>query len=159
MERDVQFLVRVRKTFKMETLKSYNPTHPKVTNNELVSILTREEPVRYIEFKDEEEIPFHLIKNRLDLTEEEIFDTYQNRWYLEFFFKWLKQHVKVSHLFSHSSAGIWNKMYIALITFAFAEIMRLIQHPNKKKLDILKCSKTISIFIDKCSLETLQTEI
>ncbi|WP_438312016.1 transposase [Sporosarcina sp. FA9] len=122
IEGDVQFLVRVRKTFRMETLKSYNPTHPKVTKNELVSILSREEPVRYIEFKDEEGTPFHLITNRLDLTEEEILDTYQNRWYVEFFFKWLKQHVKVSLLISHSPVGIWNQMYIELITCALDEL-------------------------------------
>ena len=54
IERGVQFLVRVRKTFKMETLKSYTPTHPNVTRNEVVSIITREEPVRYIEFTDDE---------------------------------------------------------------------------------------------------------
>jgi hypothetical protein len=131
IERNVQFLVRIRKTFKMETLKSYEPTHPKVTKNELVSILTREEPVRYIEFIDDEGTPFHLITNRLDLTEEEILEAYKNRWYVELFFKWLKQHVKVSHLFSHSPVGIWNQMYIALITCALAEIMRLIHQPSK----------------------------
>ncbi|WP_421103191.1 transposase, partial [Sporosarcina psychrophila] len=32
---------------------------------------------------------------------------YKNRWYIELFFKWIKQHLKVSHLFSHSPAGIW----------------------------------------------------
>ena len=69
----------------METLKSYKPTHPKVTKNELVSILTREEPVRYIEFIDDKGTPFHLITNRLDLTEEEILEAYKNRWYVELF--------------------------------------------------------------------------
>ncbi|WP_210469962.1 transposase [Sporosarcina sp. 6E9] len=129
--KDVQFLVRIRKTFKMETLKSYEPTHPNVTKNELVSIIMREEPVRYIEFIDDDGNPYHLITNRLDLTEEEILEAYKNRWYIELFFKWLKQHVKVSHLFSHSPVGIWNQMYIALITCALAEIMRLIYQPTK----------------------------
>jgi len=137
MERNVQFLVRIRKTFRMETLKSYKPTHPKVTKNELVSILTREEPVRYIEFIDDKGIPFHLITNRLNLTEEEILDAYKNRWYVELFFKWLKQHVKISHLFSHSPIGIWNQMYIALITCALAEILRLIHQPTKNSWTFL----------------------
>ena len=138
MERNVQFLVRIRKNFKMETLKSHEPTCPQVTKNELVSILTREEPVRYIEFIDDKGIPFHLITNRLDLTEEEILEAYKNRWYVELFFKWLKQHVKIDHLFSHSPVGIWNQMYIALITFALAEIMRLIHQPNKNSWTFLR---------------------
>src|SRR5690606_38278085 len=123
--------VRVRKTFTKETLKTFTPTHPRVTKNELVSIITRKEPVRYIEFIDEEGTPFHLITNRLDLSEEEILETYKNRWYIELFFKWLKQHVKVRHLFSLSPAGIWNQMFISLITVALTEIMRLIHQPNK----------------------------
>ena len=45
MQRDVKFLVRVRKTFKMETLKSYTPTLPNVVKNELISIRTRSEPL------------------------------------------------------------------------------------------------------------------
>ncbi|MDW0115022.1 IS4 family transposase [Sporosarcina saromensis] len=131
MERGVQFLVRTRKNFRMETIKSETPTHDKVLRNELVSILTREEPLRYIEFVDDKGTHFHLVTNRLDLTEEEIMETYKNRWYIELFFKWLKQHVKIDHLFSTSPVGIWNQMYIALITVALAEILRLIHMPNR----------------------------
>ncbi|WP_445683468.1 transposase [Sporosarcina sp. FSL K6-6792] len=69
--------------------------------------------------------------NRLDLSEAEILETYKNRWYIELFFKWIKQHLKVSHLFSHSPAGIWNQLFITLITFALIEIMRLIHQPKK----------------------------
>lgn len=61
--------------------------HPKATKNELVTILTRKEPVRYIEFLDDKGTPFQWITNWLDLTEEEILDAYKNRWYVELFFK------------------------------------------------------------------------
>ncbi|MBD7986409.1 transposase, partial [Sporosarcina sp. Sa2YVA2] len=132
LARKIQFLVRVRKTFTMETLIAHTPTHPKVVRNEVVSILTREEPVRYIEFTDDDGTPFHLITNNLDMSEEEILETYKNRWYIELFFKWLKQHVRVNHLFSLSPVGIWNQMFIALITFALTEIMRLIHQPAKR---------------------------
>ena len=159
MERNVQFLVRIRKTFKMETLKSYKPTHPKVTKNELVSILTREEPVRYIEFIDDKGIPFHLITNRLDLTEEEILETYKNRWYIELFFKWLKQHVKLSHLFSHSPVGIWNQMFIALITYALAEIMRLIHQPTKNIWTFLSTVQQFLFSSINSAFKRLQSEV
>lgn len=131
MARNIHFLVRVRKTFTMETLNSITPTHPQVIKNELVSIKTRKEPVRYIEFIDDEGTPFHLITNRLDLSEEEILETYKNRWYIELFFKWLKQHIKVKHLYSLSPTGIWNQMFITLITYALTEIMRLTHQPHK----------------------------
>jgi len=131
MQRKVKFLVRVRKTFTKETLKAYTPTLPNVVKNELVSMKTRAEKLRYIEFVDSEGTPFHLITNCLDLSEQEILDTYKNRWYIELFFKWIKQHLKVSHLFSHSPTGIWNQMFATMITFALMEIMRLIHQPKK----------------------------
>lgn len=128
---NIHFLVRVKKTFTMETLKRFKPTHSRVIKNELVTIKTRKEPVRYIEFIDDDGTPFHLITNRLDLSEEEILETYKNRWYIELFFKWLKQHVKVNHLYSTSPTGIWNQMFITLITYALTEIMRLTHQPRK----------------------------
>ncbi|AMQ07107.1 IS4 family transposase [Sporosarcina psychrophila] len=138
LQRNIQFLVRVRKTFTTETLKSYTPTLPNVVKNELVSIRTREEPLRYIEFVDSEGTSFHLITNRLDLSEAEILETYKNCLYIELFFKWIKQHLKVSHLFSHSPAGIWNQLFITLITFALIEIMRLIHQPKKSVWEFLR---------------------
>jgi IS4 transposase len=78
-----------------------------------------------------------LITNRLDLSEEEILSTYKNRWYIELFFKWIKRHLKVSHLFSQSPAGIWNQMFTTMITYALVEIMRLIHQPKKSIWEFL----------------------
>lgn len=138
MQRKVKFLVRVRKTFTKETLKAYTPTLPNVVKNELVSMKTHVEKLRYIEFVDSEGTPFHLVTNCLDLSEQEILDTYKNRWYIELFFKWIKQHLKVSHLFSHSPTGIWNQMFATMITFALMEIMRLIHQPKKDVWEFLR---------------------
>lgn len=71
----------------------------------------------------------HLITNRLDLSEEEILSTYKNRWYIVLFCKWIKQHLKVSYLFSQSPVDIWNQMFTTMIIYALVEIMRLIHQP------------------------------
>lgn len=131
IQRNIHFLVRVRKNFRMVALRSYTPRNPMVTKNEKVSILTREKPLRYIEFKDGKGTVFHLLTNRLDLSGDEILGAYKNRWYIKLFFKWLKQHVKIDHLFSELPIGIWNQMFIALITVALTEIMRLTYQPKK----------------------------
>lgn len=81
---------------------------------------------------------FHLIINRLDLSEEEILETYKNRWYIELFFKWIKQHLKVHHIFSQSPKGIWNQMYITLIVFSLSEVIRLIHQPKKSAWEFLR---------------------
>lgn len=107
------------------------------TNNNEQFIRTREEPLRYIKFFDSEGTSFHLLTNRLDLTEAEILETCKNRWYIKLFFKWIKQYLKVSH----SPAGIWNQLFITLITFALIEIMRLIHQPKKSVWAFLRVSR------------------
>ena len=138
LERNIQFLVRVRKTFRFETLQSRKPTHPAVIRNELVSIQTRPEVLRYIEFKDEEGTTFRLLTNNTDLSEEDILETYKNRWYIELFFKWVKQHLRVDHIYSQSPKGIWNQMYLILIAYALIELMRLIHQPKRSAWDFLR---------------------
>ena len=142
MERNIDFLVRVRHDFKTETLRSYTPTHPNVLKYELVSMRTHEKKLCYIEFVDAKDNHYHLITTRLDLSEEEILDMYKNRWYIELFFKWIKQHLKVSHLFSESPIGIWNQMFLTMITHALAEILRLMHLPNKSIWDFLRAMRT-----------------
>ena len=138
LERDINFLVRLKKTFRFETLRSYRSDLPNVTRYELVSIRTRPEKLKLIEFTDEEGTSYRLLTNKLDLSEQEILDTYKNRWYIELFFKWLKQHIKIDHLFSKSPIGIWNQLFIALITFGLLVIMRLLREPNREIWQFLK---------------------
>src|SRR5699024_4525793 len=99
---------------------------------------TRPETLRLIEFTDHEGTSFRLLTNRLDLTDQEILETYKNRWYIELFFKWLKQHIKVDHLFSRSPIGIWNQLFIALITFGLLEVLRIQKQPKKTIWQFLK---------------------
>src|SRR5690606_22224019 len=132
LQKQVKFLVRIKKTFRFETLRSYQSDLSNVTRYELISIRTRPEKLKLIEFIDEEGTSYRLLTNRLDLSEQEILDTYKSRWYIELFFKWLKQHVKVDHLYSQSPTGIWNQLFIALITFGLLEIMRLLREPNRE---------------------------
>lgn len=125
LERGIDFIVRVQKTFRVEVLQSWTPTEENVTQFDLVSILTRPEILRLLEFRDKEGTVYRLLTSRVDLTEKELLDMYKSRWYIELFFKWLKQHIKLNHLFSHSPKGIWNQLFIALITVGLVEIMRV----------------------------------
>ncbi|MBS4219169.1 IS4 family transposase, partial [Bacillus sp. FJAT-49711] len=138
LSRGVKFLVRVKKTFKVETLREYTPDVPNVTKHAKVSIRTRPERLKLVEFTDNEGTFFRILTNRLDLTEQEIMDTYKNRWFIEIFFKWLKQHIKVEHLFSHSPIGIWNQLFLSLITFGLLEILKLLKQPRKTAWQFLR---------------------
>ncbi|GKV65134.1 hypothetical protein NCCP2331_12870 [Sporosarcina sp. NCCP-2331] len=125
LAQDIDFLVRVRKSFRYKFLDYEAPTEGNVQQFDMVSIQTRPEKLRLIRFTYHEGTTFILLTNRLDLTENEIMELYKNRWYIELFFMWLKQHVKLDHMRSHSPKGIWDQLLIALITVGLTEIMRV----------------------------------
>lgn len=49
--------------------------------------------VRY--YDEEQDREFMFLTNAMDLTAQQIADLYKNRWQIELFFKWLKQHLKI----------------------------------------------------------------
>ncbi|WP_081793791.1 IS4 family transposase [Paenibacillus darwinianus] len=55
-----------------------------------------EHPLRLIECLDKEGNRVMIITNDFNLSEEEIGDLYRNRWQIELFFKWIKQHLHVA---------------------------------------------------------------
>ncbi|GAW29775.1 transposase, partial [Carboxydocella sp. ULO1] len=59
-------------------------------------------PVRLIETTDTEGNQITIVTNVFEKTAEEIGQLYRYRWQIEIFFKWLKQHLHVKHLYGLS---------------------------------------------------------
>jgi IS4 transposase len=54
---------------------------------------------RLVRFHDEEQgRKFMFLTNAMELTAQLVADLYKNRWQIELFFKWLKQHLKIKKL-------------------------------------------------------------
>ena len=54
------------------------------------------ENLRLVRYYDEEQDrEFMFLTNAMDLTAQQVADLYRNRWQIELFFKWLKQHLKI----------------------------------------------------------------
>lgn len=81
--------------------------------------------LRLIETVDTEGKPVIIITNDFNLTAEEIGDIYRNRWQIEIFFKWLKQHLKVKHFHGKSEQAVQNQLFIALITYCLLKMLEL----------------------------------
>ena len=61
-------------------------------------------------------IPFLILTNRFDLTTFQVILIYAYRWQVELIFRFLKQGLQGTHLFSHSSQGSQVFFYLLLIT-------------------------------------------
>jgi len=81
--------------------------------------------LRLIEFKDDQGRTYRLVTNRWDLSTHQIAEIYRNRWHIELFFKWVKQHIRLVKPHGYSVEAIWNQMYIALIAYALCLLIKL----------------------------------
>ncbi|MDA8228727.1 MAG: IS4 family transposase [Desulfitobacterium hafniense] len=81
--------------------------------------------VRLVIAEDLEGNPIKIVTNDFNLSAEEISDIYRYRWKIELFFKWIKQHLQIKHLFSKSKQGVENQIFIALITYCLLQLIKL----------------------------------
>lgn len=124
-KKKISFVVRITKSLRLYSIEEYQPTHPAILRDAKVEYGISKEPVRHIEFVDEKGNIFRILTTRFDLTDQQIMEIYRNRWIIELFFKWIKQHLKLTKIWSTKPQGIWNQMYLALIAYGLSLIVKL----------------------------------
>jgi len=116
------FVSRLKKNAVIREVETFSvPKDSTVLSDKMVYIgatQNRTENVfRLLEVEDTKGNILRLITNRFDLEPDEISGIYRQRWAIELFFKWLKQHVKIKHFYGMSETAIQNQIYLALITY------------------------------------------
>jgi hypothetical protein len=65
---------------------------------------------------------FIFLTNNFDLTAAEIALLYKNRWQIESFFKWIKQHLKIKSFWGHTENAVKIQLYCAIIAYSLVAI-------------------------------------
>jgi len=79
--------------------------------------------LRRIKFYDQEtERTFVFLTNNFELPAEQIAFLYKNRWQIELFFKWIKQHLKIKAFWGTSENAVRIQVYSAIITYCLVSI-------------------------------------
>ncbi|BCB03550.1 hypothetical protein KH172YL63_16830 [Bacillus sp. KH172YL63] len=104
----------------------------------ILGVEKKMEPVRLVEYQDENGKVYKVATTRWDLTPSEIADIYKNRWIIEIFFKWIKQSLRFVNVWSTKPKGIWNQMFIAMITYILTLMVKLKTKSQKSMLSILR---------------------
>ncbi|WP_164309155.1 transposase, partial [Pseudomonas viridiflava] len=82
-------------------------------------------PVRRVKVQLETwENPLTLVTNDLTRSAEEIADLYKERWQIELFFKWIKQHLKLKRFYAFSENAVKLQIYSAIITYVLLHIFQ-----------------------------------
>ncbi|MFJ2692118.1 IS4 family transposase [Pseudomonas sp. NPDC087336] len=82
-----------------------------------------ETPVRRVVVEREEHAtPLILVTNDFTRTAEEIAALYKDRWKIELFFKWIKQHLKLKRFYAFSENAVRLQIYSALISYLLLQL-------------------------------------
>lgn len=82
------------------------------------------EKLRRIKYYDREtNVEFVFLTNIVELSAIEIAILYKNRWQVELFFKWIKQHLKVKSFWGHTPNAVKTQLYCAIIAYCLVAII------------------------------------
>ncbi|MGM0634693.1 MAG: IS4 family transposase [Bacteroidota bacterium] len=105
------------------------------------------EKLRRIKFYDKEkDKTIILLTNNFVYSAEVIADLYKERWKIELFFKWIKQHLRIKKFFGTSLNAVYTQIWIAVCVYLLVAIM-------KKKLKLKQELYTILQILSVCIFE------
>ena len=102
--------------------------------------------IRRIKYWDEEnKREFIFFTNALDISPMMVAELYHQRWQIELFFKWLKQHLKIKKFWGNSENAVRIQIYSAIISYCMMAIVQKkmrIERPIYEMLQIVSISLT-----------------
>jgi len=114
--------------------------------------------LRKVKFYDEQtKRTFVFLTNNFELMSEQIALLYKNRWQVELFFKWIKQHLKIKSFWGTSENAVRVQIYTAIITYCLVAIVGYDLKIDRSTYEILQVLG-ISL-IDKTPVKELFTNI
>jgi hypothetical protein len=97
------------------------------------------EKLRKVKYFDEEtQRTFIFLTNNFDLAADQVALLYKNRWQIELFFKWIKQHLKIKSFWGTSENAVRIQIYSALIAYCLVAIVGIELKVNRSTYEILQ---------------------
>jgi hypothetical protein len=97
------------------------------------------EKIRRIKFFDaEQNRPFVFLTNNMEADATEIALLYKYRWKIELFFKWIKQHLKVTAFWGRSMNAVKTQVYIAITTYTLVALIKQKVNTSYSTYEILQ---------------------
>jgi hypothetical protein len=144
VKEDVRFVVRLhdRNSILHVEKEQSVPANTSITRDAIVQLgsasTQTQRTLRLVEYVDEKGRTYRLVTSCLDLCAMEVAEIYKQRWLIELFFKWMKQHLRLVKLYSYDPQGIWNQIFIALITYAITIHIQLESGTKRSAWEVLQ---------------------
>lgn len=116
------------------------------------------EKIRRVKFHDAEfNRTFVFLTNNMELTAEQVALLYKNRWQVELFFKWIKQHLKIKSFWGTSENAVRIQIFCAISAYCLVAIIGYDLKINRSTYEILQILG-ISL-LDKTPVKELFTNV
>ena len=154
------FIVRAKKNLQYRCVK-WKRRMPKGILSDAIIKLTvygsqkdYPEHLRLVRFLDEEDGDEYMyLTNAMELSSLQIAELYKNRWQIELFFKWLKQHLKIKKFWGTTENAVRIQIYSAICAYC---LVAIIQHDMKLKRSTYEILQILSMSLtDTTSLRDL----
>lgn len=112
------------------------------------------EKLRRVVFQDEETgVIYTYLTNDMESSALVVANLYKNRWSVELFFKWVKQHLKIKKFWGTSENAVRIQIYCAIITYCLVAIM---QHDMQLERSVYEVLQILGISLtDKTHIRDL----
>jgi hypothetical protein len=125
------FVTRARSNFKFRRVSS-SPVDRKtglVCDQvvKLVSFYPKKgypDRLRRVGMRDSEGRYLVFLTNQMNLPAQTICDLYKQRWQVELFFKWIKQHLRIKRFYGNSENAVKTQVWTAVATYVLVAIVR-----------------------------------
>jgi len=97
------------------------------------------ERLRLVKYWDEEqEREFVFITNAMHISALQVAELYKNRWQVELFFKWLKQHLKIKKFWGTTENAVRIQIYAAICTYCLVAIVQKDMQIDRSTYEVLQ---------------------
>ena len=154
------FIVRAKKNLQYKCIK-WRRRMPRnvLTDSEImltdyITSKKYKEKLRLVKFYDEEQgREFSFLTNAFHLSSLEVADLYKNRWQIELFFKWLKQHLKIKKFWGRTENAVRIQISAAITAYC---LVAIVQHDMRLERSTYEVLQILSISLtDKAPLNEL----
>jgi len=157
---EAYFVVRAKKNMQYRTIKWKRRLPRNVLSDmtiELIGFYPKQyypEQFRLVKYWDEEQKrEFIFLTNATHISALQVAELYKNRWQVELFFKWLKQHLKIKKFWGTTENAVRIQIYAAICTYCLVAIVQHYMQLNRSTYEVLQI---LSISLtDKTSLRDL----
>jgi len=149
-ERKIRFATRLKENTAYEVLDwqwSELDEQPGIIHDNLIRLGSGNKQMahelRRIVTRDTKDNWIVILTNDLFTPASELTELYRNRWKIELFFRWMKQHLKTTAFFGTSKTAVENQIYIALIAYLLLFLAHRSMKTEAKLLTFHRLLKTL----------------